>query len=95
MGEDTKRAIKAPCVFMEVNMRKGAVENVYPAVQCYYLCDSCGWNPKERERRLSTGKWRQAGVRENPETGKIVCLPETVKQLCFKKLRDEKGEVRA
>ena len=86
MSEDTKRVIKAPCVYFEVNMRKGSCDNAYPSVQCIYQCDSCGWNPKEKERRMKTGKWKQAGVRENPETGEIVFLSENVKQLCFSKL---------
>lgn len=53
---DTKAFLKAPCGYLGVN-RKGEPERKYPGVDCYYDCDSCGWNPKEAERRMKTGKW--------------------------------------
>lgn len=47
---NVKQTLNAPC---------GREENgkvVYPAVDCAYVCETCGWNPAEAERRMKEGR---------------------------------------
>lgn len=50
--EFSKFAIKAPCV-----TRIGHRVQDAPEVDCLWQCSICGWNPKEKARRLREGKW--------------------------------------
>lgn len=47
---DPKAKIKAPCKYYD----NGGKIN-YPAVDCAYVCESCGWNPNETRRRMKVG----------------------------------------
>lgn len=79
---DTKLAIDAPCGTTVYDRRRDKEVKAFPAVDCGYACETCGWNPAERERRLKEGTWKPCYMRVNQETGKRVAL-EGVQQLCF------------
>lgn len=79
---DTKMAIQAPCAIAVFDKKKKKEVTVFPAVDCNYACETCGWNPCERERRLRDGVWQPIHVRTNVETGKRIAL-DGVEQLCF------------
>ncbi|HJJ80007.1 MAG TPA: hypothetical protein O0X74_04455 [Methanocorpusculum sp.] len=79
---DTKMAIQAPCAIAVFDKKKKKEVIVFPSVDCGYNCETCGWNPCEKERRLRDGVWQPVHMRINPETGKRVPL-ENVEQLCF------------
>ena len=83
-----KRGINAPCVFIYRGEGKGKGEMYYPAVNCGYGCDACGWNPEEKLRRLKTGRWQKVKSSISPVTGKEVTLPAGVKQLRFRQNRE-------
>ncbi len=85
-AHDDKRSINAPCVYYEVNEKKHRLEVLYPSVNCNHVCEACGWNPKEKERRLKTGKFCSKIYRENAETGELVELPDGTKSLYFKQV---------
>ena len=51
MPNNVKRNIKAPCGF--ISAESGKLE--YPAVDCAYACEACGWNPAEAKRRMEKG----------------------------------------
>ena len=80
---DTKLAIQAPCAIAVFDKKKKKEVTVFPSVDCNYACETCGWNPCERERRLRDGVWQPVHVRANAETGKRIAL-EGVEQLCFR-----------
>lgn len=80
---DTKMAIQAPCAISVFDKKKKKEITVFHAVDCNYACETCGWNPCERERRLREGVWQPVYVRANAEIGKRIAL-EGVKQLCFR-----------
>lgn len=48
----TKKLNRAPCVYSAWNDLKHKDTDFYPAVNCDYHCDTCGWNPVVAERRL-------------------------------------------
>ncbi len=50
--EKTKEEIKAPCVYTDWSEAKQKETEYYPAVKCKLRCETCGWNPEVRERRL-------------------------------------------
>ena len=83
-----KRGINAPCVFIYRGEGRGKGERCYPAVNCGYGCDACGWNPEEKRRRLKTGKMAEAKSYISPVTGKKVDLPEGTIQLRFRQNRE-------
>ncbi len=80
---DTKLAIQAPCAIAVFDKKKKKEVTVFPSVDCNYACETCGWNPCERERRLRDSVWQPVHVRANAETGKRIAL-EGVEQLCFR-----------
>lgn len=49
-----KKDLNAPCLYTHTN-RAGQVMSSVPAVDCDMKCDTCGWNPKEKARRMSFG----------------------------------------
>ena len=85
---DLKRNVNAPCVFLGRDERNGEKRMFYPAVNCEFGCDACGWNPEERRRRLKTGRWKPARCCVSPVTGKVVALPAGVVQLRFRQNRE-------
>lgn len=82
-ANDTKMAIQAPCAIAVYDKKKKKEVIVFPSVDCEYNCETCGWNPCEKERRLRDGVWQPVYMRTNLETGKRVQLIG-VEQLCFK-----------
>lgn len=56
--DSLKRSINAPCLFIE--RVKGQETRRAPAVDCEWNCDTCGFNPQVKERRLC-----RLGYREN------------------------------
>jgi len=85
---DLKRNVNAPCVYVGRDMKTGEKKMYYPAVNCGFGCDACGWNPEERRRRLKTGKMAEAKSYISPVTGKKVDLPEGTMQLRFRQNRE-------
>jgi hypothetical protein len=85
---DLKRNVNAPCVFLGRDERNGEKRMFYPAVNCGFGCDACGWNPIERRRRMKTGKMVEAKSYISPVTGKKVELPEGTMQLRFRQNRE-------
>lgn len=79
---DTKFMIAAPCGTVVYDRKKNRDVTVFPAVDCGYTCETCGWNPAEKERRLKEGTWQPCHMRTNAETGKRIAL-EGVQQLVF------------
>lgn len=55
MFVNTRALINAPCKMIYEDDRD-KVKTEYPAVDCSEDCKHCGWNPKEAERRMATGK---------------------------------------
>lgn len=55
MFVNTRALINAPCKMIYEDDH-GKVKTEYPAVDCSEDCKHCGWNPKEAERRMTTGK---------------------------------------
>ena len=49
----TKPAISAPCVYEVWDEVRNKDVPVYPAVNCSYGCDRCGWNPEVKEQRIA------------------------------------------
>lgn len=49
-AEGMKFLINAPCATVIGHRVKSA-----PTVDCEWDCSNCGWNPKEKERRLKEG----------------------------------------
>lgn len=59
-----KIATNAPCAY-SYTTRKGQTMRAVPLVDCDMDCATCGWNPAEKERRLSAGlKKRKTGGRK-------------------------------
>jgi len=54
---DRKIGLQTPCLFLDWNERKRRYDATAPAVNCNYNCAVCGWNPAERDRRLTEGEW--------------------------------------
>lgn len=78
---NTKALINAPCGKM---WDKGKME--YPSVICGEIsCETCGWNPKEKMRRLNTGRWRKVSSRLNAETDEVITFTGKPEQLVFKR----------
>lgn len=79
----------APCMYLYIDEEKEIVEETYPYVDCDFKCSTCSWNPKEKERRLKTGKWKQIKSRKMacPPYKKIV-FNNDVKRLVFKKKKE-------
>ncbi len=50
--DGVKYLVNAPCVVIGENKEKSV-----PCVDCLWNCEYCGWNPRERERRLKEGRW--------------------------------------
>ena len=85
---DKLRAEKgAPCVFFEWDEKKQETKAYHPAVSCDMNCASCGFNPKEQERRLKTGVFKTAAVLDTDThiNGRVDYRAALVKQLTFKK----------
>lgn len=51
MASSTKQRILAPCGYINEDGK-----HAWPAVDCEYNCEACGWNPKEAKRRVEEGK---------------------------------------
>lgn len=43
---------RAPCVYQSWNDRLNKDSDFYPNVNCSFDCDSCGWNPDVKKRRV-------------------------------------------
>ena len=84
---DIKRGLNAPCVYIGKRLDTNQKEMFYPAVNCGFGCDACGWNPEEKRRRLKTGEWRKVKSYISA-TGQKVDLPNGVKQLRFRQNRE-------
>ena len=80
-----KQLLKVPCLCEVPNEETGKLEHGYPAVNCAFGCDVCGWNPEEKERRLRTGKWRAVIEYRSPYSGETVALKPGTRQLHFEK----------
>lgn len=66
MNEFDKRKFNshAPCLY-EYTRKNGQQAKAAPAVDCSMNCATCGWNPAEKERRMSYGlKPRPTGGRK-------------------------------
>lgn len=50
--ETLKAVMNAPCGYKDERRK------VYPTVDCEYNCGNCDWNPREHERRMTTGVWK-------------------------------------
>ena len=48
----SKAAISAPCVFEAWDNVRHKNVPAYPAVNCCYRCDACGWNPEVAKKRV-------------------------------------------
>ena len=86
---DVRKAEKrAPCGYQKPD-RKGEMQTHYPAINCGLECDSCGWNPTEKERRFATGEMLPAEKRMGYDVDKECVvefkLPEGTKRLVFKR----------
>ncbi len=64
----TKESIHAPCSYMGWNEALLRDEKFWPAVDCEYKCDSCGWNPIVASRRKEKirKEIRRRKVRKSP-----------------------------
>lgn len=51
MPNNVKAKLNAPCRYIDEDGKER-----YPAVDCAYVCESCGWNPAEQERRMKQGR---------------------------------------
>ena len=58
MNRSKKQEIDAPCGTPYWNDKHGKTEKSFPNVACGYNCNDCGWNPAERERRMTEGEFR-------------------------------------
>lgn len=59
-----------------------------PGVICSYACESCGFNPSEQKRRLKTGRFEMAYMRNilhNDKDKPIHTARNLCKRLIFKK----------
>lgn len=56
-AESMKIAINAPCV-ETIQSRSGCEVLRAPEVTCEWDCEHCGWNPREKQRRLKTGTFK-------------------------------------
>ena len=65
LPRDEKILKQSPCLFLEWNETRQRFEACAPAVDCSFSCESCGWNPSEKARRLEEGAWayNENGVR--------------------------------
>lgn len=81
---DTDKIVcNAPCGIEEYNPHTKVARTYYPHVDCDCFCETCGWNPAEKERRLKEGVMKPIKKRINLETGEAVKLRK-VQHLCFK-----------
>ena len=89
IAEETKKKydIDAPCIYTKKSVSRTTgdeiTETYVPSVDCDFQCDSCGWNPKEKSRRIEDGWFRMIDSYIGPN-GNCIELGETpVKQLSF------------
>lgn len=80
---EDKIRINAPCAYIVRDDEKHTEKTEYPGVNCKHLCDTCGWNPKEQQRRLEKGKFVNIESRINACTGEIIPVPKGTKSLHF------------
>lgn len=85
---EIKRNVNAPCVYIGRDEDTGEKKMSYPAVNCGFGCDACGWNPIEKRRRLKTGIMAEVRTAISPVTGKRIDLPEGTMQLRFRQNRE-------
>lgn len=80
-----KRETNAPCIAVMDRLVNGIPTRGagYPGVNCEGFCETCGWNPCERKRRMSKGVFAPITERVSPLDGKVVKLPAGVVQLRF------------
>lgn len=80
-----KRATNAPCIAVMDRIMNGVPTRSagYPGVNCEGFCETCGWNPCERQRRLHTGVFMPITERVSPLDGQTIKLPAGVMQLRF------------
>ncbi len=55
MALNERALINAPCG-VTYKDSGGKIKTEYPAVDCNMDCKHCGWNPKEAERCMATGR---------------------------------------
>ena len=89
--------MNAPCRYFTADEKTGKVSDAYPHINCDFKCDSCGWNPAEKKRRLEQGEFKPVTSRMswNEDTGTVseIPLPEGTEQLVFKSVRKEEESV--
>ena len=51
-SRQTKKQMKAPCVYVAWNDMLNKDTDFYPAVNCSYDCAHCGWNPEVKQKRV-------------------------------------------
>lgn len=86
--EKQKAEKGAPCVFFGWDEKKQETKAYHPPVNCDMNCKSCGFNPKEKDRRLQSGVMKQIAVIDrfdDPQTGKPTEKAAIVNQLTFRK----------
>ncbi len=49
---ERRRGAPMPCKYYETDKRTGKLLLCYPLVDCNYICEKCGWNPKVKAARL-------------------------------------------
>ena len=83
--------LSVPCTFSV--FKNGKEKRIRPAVNCAEFCDFCGFNPKEAQRRMETGRFCEVDHRFNVETGKLMTLaPGTVHLVFGYEFPQKRGE---
>lgn len=59
MTKIMRERMNAPCGYKEKDpeRRSRHWDKEYPGVDCDGRCGSCGWNPAEAKRRMTTGRF--------------------------------------
>ena len=48
----SKSSVSAPCSYEAWDEVRNKNVQVFPAVNCAYHCDTCGWNPEVAKKRV-------------------------------------------
>lgn len=48
----SKSSVSAPCAYEAWDEVRRKNVQVFPAVNCAYHCDACGWNPEIAKKRV-------------------------------------------